>query len=382
MYEVGLEFGGNLGFHAIGGEDLRVGSKWSLPGPILLGDCSRTDLNRSGVLSASRKGGLKPAPKPKQPKATAGKSKSGWNDDVHVETLFDPKLEKRLLDRRKEVKTEHSKLTKQAWDSDTKVDNILFGMPKTVRVHKKKSPVQVQKKKRKKKAVLRKRPLSRSKKKDSPRASEPVERVPEKEENFENVVIVRDGPHARKIKMNTVGVNTTVDKQKEHPVIQVSSKGTSTNVGSSPVRQRKKTCKNKSTVEKSVQVDKERENIVRQKGEQLVHLEKSVLRKWSHLKLENIEDLLVQIPEKETPTMRKRDTWTLNQVTLERILENRQEFIHHRSLVEASLAGTGMSQHQIVESLVDILYAQYVSEISTEVASCCDIIGDTIFQSC
>jgi len=66
---------------------------------------------------------------------------------------------------------------------------------------------------------------------------------------------------------------------------------------------------------------------------------------------------------------------------LESIEKGKSRHIRHRQIIEASLQGTGMSQYQIVESIVDILYEGFVQEVSIDVLTSCDAIAEAVFQS-
>jgi hypothetical protein len=129
----------------------------------------------------------------------------------------------------------------------------------------------------------------------------------------------------------------------------------------------------------------------------LTSLESKIQAKWKHLAAEDGSQSHAQnLPQgsplaasspplavtsaDEPRDSRSRKACLSKQVEMD-ILHNRKEFMRHRGMVEASLAGSGMMQYQVIESVADILFQKYIGEVSLQVIQSCDSLSEAIFQT-
>ncbi|GBG25959.1 Methylated-DNA--protein-cysteine methyltransferase [Hondaea fermentalgiana] len=71
-------------------------------------------------------------------------------------------------------------------------------------------------------------------------------------------------------------------------------------------------------------------------------------------------------PSTSTNIGSREERTELSSRVAEEIMQGRRSFLKHRELVEAPLHGTGMSQHQIIESIADLIFEGSLQEVALE----------------
>jgi len=371
MYQYGLSFCAALSFGA-GDEEVKPSSE-APPVPVFIN--VPLGRNKSSPLTSK----LNDPVKGKTVRIEA------WDDKPSSLKLFDRKLGKNEISSRNKSSSSNKKVDKkQEWNDDLTMTPGLFGAPPPIR----KPKQQAAQKKKRANFPVKSNVKQKPRKQIVGKKNSQTDDTTQTEVDTALIQVFSPEASSQTAKLKNTSVRTQfVPNMTDLKPSQIETKQQDVLFPQEYLDQIKKYIE--ATLDSKLigNQSKLNTNKFRQNSDlnKLVSFEESILEKWRHLDTRNRYNIKPLVLERPVVSKKQRiitKAEEMQEERIESILKNRRRFFQHRSLTEASLSGTGMSQWQIISSLSDIMTETLIQETSMDILDACDDIAENLLETC